>query len=116
MLLPTLELPDVFVLYNREDHFVKIDESETDIDFIEDQEGKKYIGIRISGLEINSSNAFIIDILQEKDSAGEHLYQVYEVNNDVQLSDYLLTKATLLNTQIQKLELMFCSSYLFNEI
>lgn len=116
MLLPTLELPSVFVLYNREDHFVEIDESETDIDFIEDHEGKKYIGIRISGLANNSNNAFIIDIFQEKDSAGEHRYQVYEVKDEAQLSDYQLTKATLLKTQIQKLELMFCSSYLFNEI
>lgn len=113
---PALDLPKTFVLYNREDHFVEMHENETEIDFIEDIEGKKYIGIRISGLEAGTSNAFIIDIYQETDDSGEHLHEVFENNTEMELTEYQLTRNTLLQTKITNLETIFCSSFLFNDI
>lgn len=113
MVYPILEVPDSFILFNKSEFFVEISQWDTYITFIENNESKQYIGIRIYGRVPNSLNSIVMNIFQEKNGSGQHIHQVFEYSTKVELSEYQLTMPSLLKINLANFESMFCSGYLF---
>jgi|SRR5690606_8005306 hypothetical protein len=101
MTYPILELPDVFVLYTEGSKYICIDQMDTDI-FFNDEIRPEALGIRIIGNLEESLKTICIEVLQQKNSLGEHLYKI--TSND--LMKYHLSPSTLVGIKLANLELI----------